>query len=88
MYKSFMMLLVTLALVGCAAVSPNPLTPEQLKAINSDKNITVVCNKVDTLTTDVTNIYAIIDKSTISSGSINVNNDCSIQVISLPKEVK
>lgn len=78
--------LVAALLVGCAN-QPNSafsqMTPEQLKAVHADKNITIVCSSVKTLTTDVTNIYAVIDKTTIPQGALTINEMCEVQLSTL-----
>jgi starvation-inducible outer membrane lipoprotein len=77
-----------LFLVGCANLpnsSYNQMSPDQLKAINADKNITIVCSSVNTLTTDVINVYAIIDKAVIPNGSLTVTNACGIEIMTVPK---
>lgn len=85
MKKSLLVILSLLILSGCAGVSPTNLTAEQLKALNSDKNITVICNSISTFTTDVLSMYAVIDKSIISNGDITIGSDCSVKLTNSQK---
>lgn len=84
-----LILAIAIALTGCAS-QPNStfseMSPEQLRAIHADKNITIVCSSVDTLTTNIVNVYAVIDKTTIPQGGLTIEGRvCGINLVTSSK---
>lgn len=89
-------ILVALALflAGCQSLVPNggydpALTAQQIKAITSDKNASVVCAQIPTPLGPAKTTIVNIDQRVIDNGGIAVNPDCQINFTTIkppPKE--
>ena len=78
-----LILLTAVALMGCAGMTTNTnMSPEQLKAIASDKNATAVCSTVAGMGGVGKVVVVNLDKSTITDGSITVDDNCKVTVTS------
>lgn len=74
-----------LLVAGCSTTlpaDPAGMSPEQLREIAKDRSAVLSCVSTRSLAVDITAVYVVIDRSVISSGSIDVGNDCRIQVVS------
>jgi hypothetical protein len=80
------LILATLALAGCMAMpaDPSKMSPEQLRALASDKNVTAVCAVLMTPWGPQRSALLSVDKSTLQSGAVAVDGDCKVQYIASP----
>lgn len=88
MTKLLLMLTSTLALCACTTIPGNPadMTPEQLKAVAIDKNLTGSCVIARNLSGTVAMVWVNLDKSSIKSGSMTVEPgaDCKTTIYADP----
>lgn len=74
---------------GCMAMPADPsrLSPEQLKVLASDKNVTAVCAVLTTPWGPQRSALLSVDKSTLQNGAVAVDQDCKVQYIATPPAV-
>jgi hypothetical protein len=78
------LLLVVLLLAGCAGLQSNPnLSADQLKAMASDKNATVLCSKVVGAFGTVKTVYVVLDQRVISDGTVTTDDECKVGITNL-----
>lgn len=84
------LLVAAAVLAGCASPLPLPndagrMTPEQLRAVASDRNANVACTTFDAvLYGKATAVFLVLDRGVISSGSVVVTADCQIAITGGP----
>jgi starvation-inducible outer membrane lipoprotein len=80
------LLALVLLLAGCTTLPADPsnMTPEQLKAIAIDKNVTGSCVIARNMTGTVAMVFVNLDKTSIKSGSLIVKpgSDCETTITS------
>jgi len=81
---------LALAVAGCAnnptlPVNYEQMTADQLKQIVADKNASAACAVVNGPWGKGVVTYVLLDKATFVSGSVTVNNDCSVSIQAAPK---
>lgn len=73
-----------LLLAGCSTTlpaDPAGMSPEQLREIAKDRSAVLSCVSTRSLAVDVTAVYLVLDRSVISSGSIEVGEACRVRVV-------
>lgn len=73
-----------LLLAGCSTTlpaDPAGMSPEQLRELARDRSAVLSCVSTRSLAVDVTAIYIVLDRSVISSGSIEVGEACRVRVV-------
>ena len=81
----FTPILAALALTGCVGAptipaDPAKMTPEQLRAVASDKNANVSCVVANSPYGRGVMTYAVLDKGIVVNGTVSVDNECKITV--------
>jgi hypothetical protein len=71
--------MLALPLAGCLGFAPN-MTPEQLQASAKDKNASVACATGIGPGGKTGVVYVNVDKSSINSGTVTVDNDCKVSI--------
>lgn len=72
---------------GCGTTvpaDPQKMSPEQLQAWAKDRNATASCVTTDSLWAKVTTTWVVLDRGTISAGSVAVGADCSVTISATP----
>ncbi len=67
-------------LTGCASLTPDNRSPEQIKASASDRSIEVKCALVTTPWGPQRTILLTVDRSAINSGAVSATSDCQVSV--------
>lgn len=65
---------------GCASFGVPTMTPEQLTASAKDKNASVACATGTGTGGKGSIVYVNVDKSSINSGSVTVDENCRVTV--------
>ena len=87
--KHLLPLLVALV-AGCASptipTSHGEQSPDQIKAMTADKNVTITCAMATNLLNKLIVVTVMFDKSAIVSGSVSVSGeDCTAKIVAAPK---
>lgn len=69
-------LMLCLLLAGCATPGIKDMTPEQIKALVSDKTCTAVCSNIQTTFGTSKFVFLSCDKSVIINGNTSVDANC------------
>lgn len=79
-------LVAAVALSGCMAMPADPsrMSPEQLKALANDKNITAVCAVLTTPWGPQRSALLSVDKTVLQAGAVQVDEGCKLQYIAQP----
>ena len=74
------------AISGCMSMPADPsrLSPEQLKALASDKNVSAVCAVLTTPWGPQRSALLSVDKSVLMAGAVAIDQDCKLQYIAQP----
>ena len=92
--KTLTALLITLLMLmmaGCAntlPADPTKMSPEQLREMAKDKNANISCGVVNSPYGRGVMTYVVLDKSVVIDGSVTVDNECKVSIISAPKPAK
>jgi len=71
------LLLVVLLLAGCSnPINVKDMTPEQIRALTSDKSCTAICSNIQTTFGTSKFVFLSCDKATIVNGSTTVDANC------------
>jgi hypothetical protein len=74
-------------LTACAATTPadpTKMTPEQLKALASDRSATASCSIVNSPWGRGTVTYVQLDRATVPAGEVSIGPDCVVTVRAEP----
>ena len=73
-------------LAGCMAMpaDPSKMSPEQLKALSADKNVSAVCAVLTTPWGPQRSALLSVDKSVLMNGAVAIDQDCKLQYIATP----
>lgn len=79
-------LILALPLAGCMSMPADPsrLSPEQLKALAADKNVTAVCAVLTTPWGPQRSALLSVDKTVLQNGAVAIDQDCKLQYIAQP----
>jgi hypothetical protein len=74
------------ALSGCMAMpaDPSKMSPEQLKALSADKNVSAVCAVLTTPWGPQRSALLSVDKTVLQNGAVAIDQDCKLQYIAQP----
>lgn len=86
--RHLLVLAAAVAIAACAQPAPMPssaMTPEQIRAAASDRNVTVACASFDALLYGkVTSVYMVLDRGVLAQGTVTVGADCTSTVFAAP----